>query len=235
MAKRKRKKRIQEAKGRVSQRRRRSSGLKTYGLIAVVVVVAVIVVAILVILTQGQSPAPTPAELAGESQGATDAPVVVVEYADYQCPYCRQWFLGPYPQLKTDYIDTDQVRLVFRNLAFIGNESIWAAEAAECAGDQGQFWAYHDLLFQKQGPENSGAFSRNNLKQVAASLGLDTAQFNQCLDSGKYLSLVQQQSAGAQSLGIHSTPSFLVNSQLVQNGSNYPDLNAAIEVALKGQ
>jgi protein-disulfide isomerase len=232
---RKRKRKTQGSKARTSQRRRPGSGLKTYGLLAVVIVGALVVVAILVLLTQGKSPALTPAELAGESQGAANAPVVVVEYGDYQCPSCRQWFLGPYQQLKTDYIDTGRVRFVFRNMAFIGNESTWAAEAAQCAADQGQFWAYHDLLYQKQGPENSGTFSIDNLKQFAASLGLDTAQFNQCLDSGKYLSLVQQQSAEAQQMGISSTPSLLVNGKLVQNGSSYPALQAAIEAALKGQ
>jgi protein-disulfide isomerase len=235
VAQKKRKRKTQGAKGRSSQRRRQSSGLKTYGLIAAVVVVAVVVVAILVAMTGGRNPAPTPAELAGQSEGAADAPVVVVEYADFQCPYCRQWALGPAQQLKKDYIDTGQVRFVFRNLAFIGDESTWAAEAAECAGDQGQFWAYHDLLFQKQGAENGGAFSRANLKQYAASLGLDTAQFGQCLDSGRYLSLVQQQSAEAQRMGVSSTPSLLVNGQLIQDGSSYQVLQAAIEAALKGQ
>ena len=119
--------------------------------------------------------------------------------------------------------------------AFIGQESTWAAEAAECAGDQGRFWEYHDTLFAEQRGENQGAFSRDNLKRFAADLGLDTAQFNQCLDSGQYRSYVQQQGASAQQLGINSTPTLAVNGQVVQDGSSYSVLQAAIEAALRGQ
>jgi protein-disulfide isomerase len=235
LAQKKRKRRTGGTTRRPSRRSQQRPGLRTYGLIAAVAVVAVAVVVILVVLTRGRAPAPTPAELAGESMGAADAPVVVVEYADYQCPYCRQFYQGPEQQLVTDYVDPGKVRYVFHNFAFIGNESFWAAEAAQCAADQNQFWAYHDLLFEKQGTENSGVFSQANLEQYAASLGLDTTQFNQCLSSGKYLSLVQQQSAEAQRTGISSTPTLLVNSQVVQNGTTYSVLQAAIEAALKGQ
>jgi protein-disulfide isomerase len=235
VTKRKRKRVTRGGTRRSSRRRTQRPDLQTYGLIAGMVVVAVVVIVLVVSLTRGRSPAPTPAELAGQSLGSADAPVVVVEYADYQCPYCRQFYEGPEQQLVTDYVDTDQVRLVFRNLAFIGQESIRAAEAAECAGDQDQFWAYHDLLFQKQGAENSGVYSQANLEQYAASLGLDTTQFHQCLSSGRYLSLVQQQSAEAQRMGVSSTPTLLVDGQVVQNGSRYPVLQAAIEAALKGQ
>jgi protein-disulfide isomerase len=236
LAKRKRKRQTQGTTRRPSRRRRQQrSGLRTYGLIAAMVIVAVVVIAILVVLTRGRSPAPTTAQLEGESMGAADAPVVVVEYADYQCPYCRQFAMGAEQQLVTDYVDTGKVRFIFRNFAFIGNESFLAAEAAQCAADQGQFWAYHDLLFDKQGAENSGVFSASNLKDYAASLGLDTTRFNQCLNSGRYLSLVRQQSSQAQQTGISSTPTLMVNGQVVQNGSSYPTLQAAIEAALKGQ
>jgi protein-disulfide isomerase len=233
LAKKKRKRQTRGATRRPIRRKR--SALRTYGLIAAAVVVVVAVIVIVVALTRGRSPGPTLAELAGQSLGSADAPVVVVEYADYQCPYCRQFYLGPEQQLVKDYVEPGKVRFVFRNFAFIGNESFLAAEAAQCAADQGQFWAYHDLLFEKQGAENSGVFSQSNLEQYAASLGLDTTQFDQCLSSGRYLSLVQQQSAEAQRAGISSTPTILVNGQVVANGASYPALQAAIEAALKGQ
>jgi protein-disulfide isomerase len=98
-------------------------------------------------------------------------------------------------------------------LAFLGDESIWAAEASECANDQGKFWEYHDLLFQSQNGENQGAFNKDNLKGFAAKLGLDTAKFNECLDSGKYTAQVQSDSDAGSQLGVRSTPTFVVNGQ----------------------
>jgi protein-disulfide isomerase len=214
---------------------RKRSGPPTYLLIGAAVLVALIAVALIVLLGGGAgTPTAQSATAPGEvSDGSASAPVVVVEYADFQCPYCREFALGPEKQLKQDYVDKGQVRFVFRNFPFIGQESTWAAEAAECANDQGRFWDYHDKLYQEQGAENSGAFAQANLKKFAADLGLDTAQFNTCLDSGKYASLVRQAYDEAQRRQISSTPSFLVNGQLVTNGSSYPVLQAAIDAALK--
>ena len=142
---------------------------------------------------------------------------------------------GAARQLKEDYVDQGQVRFVFRHLAFLGDESTWAAEASECANEQGRFWDYHDKLFDEQSGENQGAYSKDNLKRFAADLGLDTGQFNECLDSGKYRSVVQDEIGEAQQRRISSTPSVLVNGQLVQNWNNYQALQAAIEAALGSQ
>jgi protein-disulfide isomerase len=165
--------------------------------------------------------------------GTADAPVVVVEYADFQCPYCQQFATGAERQLQKEYVDTGQVRFVLRHMAFIGDESLWAAAAAECANEQNRFWDYHDKLFAAQGAENSGVFNRQNLKRFAAELGLDAQQFNQCLDSDKYQAKVQQEMAEGERLGVRSTPSLFVNGQLIQNGSDYQVLQTAIEAALK--
>ncbi len=108
-------------------------------------------------------------------------------------------------------MQTGLVRFGYQHFAFLGPESQWAAEASECAADQDAFWPYHDLLFERQSGENRGAFSKDNLKQFAAELGLDTTTFNTCLDSGKYTSLVRTESATVQSLGVRGTPAFLVN------------------------
>jgi protein-disulfide isomerase len=94
---------------------------------------------------------------------------------------------------------------------FLGDESVLAAEASECAGDQNKFWEYHDYLFSHQGGENQGAFSAENLKKFAAELSLDTTAFNQCMDSGKYKEKVNGEKAFASQLGVESTPSFLIN------------------------
>ncbi len=97
------------------------------------------------------------------------------------------------------------------HMAFLGQESQWAAEASECAADQNAFWAYHDKLFASQAGENQGAFNKDKLKAFAGELGLEPKAFNDCLDSGKYTQLVQSQSAAAAQLGVTGTPSFFVN------------------------
>jgi protein-disulfide isomerase len=216
---------------------RRRSGPPTYALIAGVIVVALIAVAAIVVLDQvaDASPAVADASALEKSYGAADAPVVVVEYADFQCPYCQQFAQGAAQQLKEEYADQGQVRFVFRHFAFIGDESTWAAESSECAAAQGRFWDYHDKLFAEQAGENQGAFSRDNLKRFAAELGLDTGQFNECLDSGQYKSQVRDAYRDAQRRRINSTPAILVDGQLIQNGSDYQVLQAAVEAALRGQ
>ncbi|MGD8624772.1 MAG: thioredoxin domain-containing protein [Anaerolineae bacterium] len=228
------------SKRRKARRRagkRRAAQKKRYALVAGVVVVALIAVAALVLLDQGagSSRADAGAEATEKSLGAPDAPVVVVEYADFQCPYCRQFAEGPGQQLKADYVESGQVRLVFRHLAFLGDESTWAAEAAECANEQDRFWDYHDKLFDEQAGENRGAYSRDNLKRFAADLELDSAQFDECFDSGKYRAVVQAEFDDARLRRINSTPTILVDGELIRNGANYQVLQAAVEAALRGQ
>lgn len=121
------------------------------------------------------------------------------------------------------------------HMAFLGQESQWAAEASECAADQGAFWQYHDLLFEKHGGENQGAFSKDNLKGFAKDLGLKTDQFDQCLDSGKYTEKVQQQTQDAHELGVQSTPSFFVNDWLVLGALPVEEFDTYIAKAKAGQ
>lgn len=221
-------------------RRRRSPrwparpGFPRAGLLVGVVVLALAVVVALVLLDQGAAGSAAGADAAAPEKvlGAADAPVEVVVYLDYQCPYCKRFADGPEQQLREEYVDSGQVRLVVRNLAFIGPESTWAAEAAACAAKQDRFWDYHDKLFAEQGAENSGAFGRENLKQFAAGLGLDTASFDECLDSERYENSVGDERAEAQRRQIRATPTILVNGQLIENGANYDVLKATIEAAL---
>lgn len=235
----KKKNKTRGRQGRSSARGSARSGFPRFGLLVGVVLVAVIVVAAIALLDQGAAGSPAGAEVAAAEVaaadkilGTADAPVEVVEYLDYQCPYCKQFADGAEQQLRDDYVASGQVRFVVRNLAFIGDESIWAAEAAECAEEQDRFWDYHDKLFAEQGRENSGAFGRENLKRFAAELGLDTAAFDQCLDSDKYRDQVRDERAEAQLRQIRATPSLLVDGRLVENGANYAVLRAAIEAAL---
>lgn len=113
-------------------------------------------------------------------------------------------------------MDTGKVRVVYKHLAQIGPESEWAAQASECANDQGKFWAYANYVFTHQAGENVGAFSKANLKQFAVPVGLDLAAFNSCFDSNKYANLVKQQTNEGRSRGVRATPTFFVNGQFIE-------------------
>ena len=168
----------------------------------------------------------------GRTLGPENARVTVEEYSDFQCPYCARAAQTMDPKIEQEYVADGRVKLVFRHHALIGEESIWAAEASECANEQGKFWDYHDKLFENQHGENQGAFSIDNLKRFAEELGLDTQTFNQCLDSRKYEDLVKAETQDALKLGIQSTPTFIIGDQTV-DGADYDSLKKAIEGALR--
>lgn len=167
-----------------------------------------------------------------KSTGEEKAPVVVVEYGDFQCPACKYFFQTSVKQLKDEYVQSGKVRFVFRQFAFLGDESLWAAEASECANEQGRFWDYYDKLYQEQNGENVGIFSKDNLKKFAVDLKLDIAGFNQCLDAGRYTDKVKQETQEGQQAGVRGTPSVFVNGQYIEEGINYPTLKAAVDAAL---
>jgi protein-disulfide isomerase len=146
----------------------------------------------------------------GRTLGNATAPVTIVEFADFQCSHCRDFTETTAKEIEEQYIAQDQVRLEFRNLALLGEESILAAEAALCAEDQDKFWAYHDLLFAEQGTPNTGAFDIDNLKEFAGELGLDQTVFDQCLDSGEQGQVVADETEAAQNEGADGTPFFVI-------------------------
>jgi protein-disulfide isomerase len=228
------KRRKSRSRSSSSSPRDRQQRSRSYILLAAVIILAIVGVGVIILLDQGAGNAPARAgDLGSEkSLGADDAPVVVVEYSDFQCPYCQQFATGPGQQLREEYVEQGQVRFVYRHFAFIGDESLWAAEASECANEQGRFWDYHDKLFDEQAGENQGAFSKDNLRAFAAELGLDTEQFDQCFASGRYQVQVQEDIQDAQRRRINSTPSILVDGQYIPNGASYPVLQAVVEAAL---
>jgi len=129
-------------------------------------------------------------------------------------------------------VQDGKVRFGYWHFAFLGQESFWAAEASECAGDQDAFWEYHDLLFERQSGENQGAFNKDNLKQFAADLGLDADTFNQCMDSGKYTDLIQQQTNFARQIGVKSTPAFVINGLAAVGAQPYENFAQIIDQQL---
>lgn len=127
------------------------------------------------------------------------------------------------------------MRFGYIHFAFLGPESQWAGEASECAAEQDAFWEYHDYLFDNQSGENRGAFTKENLKRFAEELGLDTTAFNECLDSGRYAGLVQEETNGGRQLGVQSTPTFVINGQAVVGAQPFEVFEQVIEALLAEQ
>ena len=160
------------------------------------------------------------------SWGPPDAPVTLIEFSDFQCPYCRR-VQGVLKRLMTAY--HGQLKLVFRDfpLRQIHPEAQKAAEAAQCANDQGQFWPYHDRLFA------TTDLAVEDLKQYAAEMGLDVEQFNTCLDSEKYRQEVQGDIDDALAAGVNATPSFFVNGLPINGAVPFERFVEMVELALQ--
>ena len=165
--------------------------------------------------------------------GEEDAPVTIIEFSDLQCPFCKRFFDQTLSQLKTNYIDTGKVKFVYRDfpLDSIHPQARPAALAAECANEQDKFWEYHDLLFQKQDEwVNTGT---PLFKQYAKDLGLDSDQFDTCLDSRKYEDEVQKDLNDGSSAGVQGTPSFFINGVQLSGAQPYASFPKTKKKSLK--
>ncbi len=163
------------------------------------------------------------------SLGPTNAPITIVEFSDFQCPYCRQWQQQTYQPLLDAY--PGKIRIVYRDfpLTSIHPNAFPAAEAAQCANEQNAFWPYHDKLFSS---ENLGDAV---YKQYAQDLGLDMTKFNDCVSTHKYQKYVQDNSDFAQNLGVNSTPTFFINGLAVVGAQPLDAFKQIIDKELAGQ
>lgn len=168
----------------------------------------------------------------GRVLGDPNAPVTVVEYADFQCPVCKRAESSIVSKIEEDYIVDGQVKLEFRMFPIIGDESYWAAQAAEAARDQGKFWEYHNALFNAQGRENSGAFSYDRLVALAKDVGLDVPTFEQTLQDNTHLDAIKAEAKAASDAGVSSTPTFYVNGKKIVGAQSYDVFQKAIAEAL---
>lgn len=159
-------------------------------------------------------------------KGPANAKVTIIEFSDFQCPFCAR----AQPTLEQIFQTYgSKVRLVYRDfpLSFHQNAQK-AAEAAECADEQGKFWEYHDILFA-----NQNALDTESLKKYAAELKLDSQKFNSCLDSGKYGQEVKKDFSDGQSAGVQGTPAFFINGRLVSGAQPFENFKAIIDEELK--
>lgn len=167
-------------------------------------------------------------------KGDSKAKVTVIEFADFRCPFCEQWFKNIEPNLIKDYVDTGKVKFAFRNYAFLGPSSTLAANAGECANEQGKFWDFHDYMYQNQPDESdTSMYTIDNLSQIAGNLGMDQAQFQSCLSSKKYDKNVSKDLSEGQTAGVSGTPTTFINGVAIVGAVPYDQLKQAIDNALK--
>jgi protein-disulfide isomerase len=164
----------------------------------------------------------------GPSKGPAGAPVTIVEFSDFQCPFCSRAIAAVDEVTKTY---GDKVHLVFRNFPLdFHKDAQKAAEAAQCANDQGKFWEMHDKLFASQ----AQGLGVDNLKKFAGDLKLDTAKFNKCLDSGEKAAVVKADQADGAKVGVNGTPAFFINGIMLSGAQPFDEFKTLIDAELAG-
>ncbi len=164
-------------------------------------------------------------------KGSENAPITIVEFSEYQCPYCGKYVDETYFQIFNDY--GDQIRYFFHDCPLpFHPHAQRLAEVARCAGDQDKYWAMHDLLFEKRDEWSEKEEITTNINGYAKQLGLDIEEFNACLDSGKYTQAVEDDMALGQAVGVQGTPTFFINGNRLVGAQPYSAFKAIIDAEL---
>lgn len=172
---------------------------------------------------------------AGHVEGSADAPIELIEYADFQCPACRQFWVLTVQDVKSRLVSTGQVRYVFRDFPLDGPHphARAAHHAAACASDQGSFWPMHDILFNSQGEWGQQLGSPLGMfKGFAEQIGLDVAAYDACMGEGRFRARIQASVESGLDLGVTSTPSLIVGGRLYNGGMAYDQLKAIVDSLL---
>lgn len=165
------------------------------------------------------------------SRGPENAKVTVVEFSDFQCPYCASYSTTTYNQIKKEY--GDRIRYVFHDYPLSFHQFAQkAAEAASCAGDQGKFWEMHDLLFAKNSEWSAGKSVEEIFVTYAGQIGVDKAKFKECLASGKFTQVVKDDVVLGGAVGVSGTPSFFINGQMLVGAQSFESFKAIIDKEL---
>jgi protein-disulfide isomerase len=223
-------------KSEVSKNKKGNQKKQDFWVILIISIIAVAIIAVIVIskLPKGVVvPTDTVAKPMekGLNMGDPNASIKVVEFADFQCPYCQLYWEQIEPTIIQKYISTNMIYYTYSPMAFVGQESIDAAEAAYCANDQGKFWEYRDYLFANHTGENVSDFTQEKLLTFAKKLNLDMDSFKSCLTTGKYAQAVNDANTYASNQGVNSTPSIMVNGKVY----SADQAEKAIEDALAGK
>ncbi len=186
------------------------------------------------------APGPTPASIAPADDamvlGDPDAPVTIVEFSDYQCPYCATYSEENWPKIQSELIDTGRVRYVFKDYPLTGlhPRAPQAHVAARCAGEQGAYWAMHDRLFEGQSEWGSRSDPGGTFEAFAADIGLEASRFETCLESGEWNDAVDGDVAEGARLGVRGTPTFFVNGYPLVGARPFEVFEQVVELAEAG-
>lgn len=187
--------------------------------------------------TSAPTPVPPDTDFEDEAyavQGSLDAPVTVVEFSDYQCPFCQRFFQDTKPLIDQAYIETGKVRFVYKDLPIdsIHAQARAAAEAAECAGEQDAYWPMHDRIFQNKEEWAENPEAEIVFKRFGLDLGLDMVRFETCVDEGDYAAEVQADLEEGQRAGVTGTPTFFINGRMVEGAQPFSVFQQIIESEL---
>lgn len=155
--------------------------------------------------------------------GEEDAPVTLIEYGDYQCPFCAKFFSEAEKQIREEYVKAGKVKMIYREFAILGDESENASRAAECAKDQGKFWAYHDALYTTEHADNveyNGNLNRDLFIKLAGQVKMNVGDFTKCYDENPYADEIAASRTHGQSVGVTGTPSLFIDGKAVPGGAN---------------
>ncbi|TAL53408.1 MAG: DsbA family protein [Nanoarchaeota archaeon] len=203
--------------------------------------------------TVGAQPSPAPQQPTGPAARANlaipsyavpyaskNANINVIEFGDYQCPFCERFFTQSEPQLITDYVKTNKVNYYFFDFAFLGPDSTTLSEGAWCAADQSKYYEYRNYVYSHQGQEQSGWGTPDKVKAIAANVGgIDATKFASCLDSNKYKTRVTELTSLGQQAGVTGTPSLLIGNKdkgytILVGAVPYTQIKTAIDAELNG-
>jgi protein-disulfide isomerase len=173
----------------------------------------------------------------GKVMGVAEAPVTILVFSDFQCPFCGQLARTTERQLIDQFVTPGQAKLEYRHFVVVdgnvgGSESRRAAEASECAAEQGQFWNFHDMVFANQQGEGRGAFADRRLEAFAAAIGLNSDQFNECFSANRYAGSVRSDEQLAAQYGVTGTPTAFVNGVLLENPLDFAEYERLITLQL---
>jgi len=156
--------------------------------------------------------------------GSPSSPISILEWGDYQCTYCYRFHTSSFNTILDEYVNSGRANFVFKDFPLNGPDSVFAAEAAYCAEDQGKYWQYHDELYANWGGERTGWITADSLNKFATTVDLEIGKFNSCINEHKYNQRVLDLEKFGKDIGIDATPSFLVfnDEKIIKIRGNQP-------------
>ncbi|HEY7367601.1 MAG TPA: thioredoxin domain-containing protein [Nitrosopumilaceae archaeon] len=156
--------------------------------------------------------------------GSPSSPISILEWGDYQCTYCYRFHTSSFNTILDEYVNSGRANFVFKDFPLNGPDSVFAAEAAYCAEDQGKYWQYHDELYANWGGERTGWITADSLNKFATTVDLEIGKFNSCINEHKYNQRVLELEKFGKDIGIDATPSFLIfnDEKIIKIRGNQP-------------